>query len=569
MTKRISNDELIYQLNIENLKLTPQSMKLSINLLNNILLFIFKESTLRTHRTIKAIRKLMSIINTDETDDVEYTARVNLIKRSTAYAADDRIDSVNMLKDVLRNDSNFTELEERILTEMEKETITYNDSKKLLDLISDRLNYGYSIQITKVIGELLQKIDMNDYRSCKAIESKLIKVAKTIVAYYNQNTLSNEDIFFSLQTDYFDTATEYAYKKLSKSTIRLLTGMRYFNILTAPGVESGRLYIFCATPGGGKSQLLLNLAIQYRRYNTSVNQAFPDKVGAIVYISLENKFDESFERLYHIAGMQGNILDYSLPEVKKQLREKGKLRITPDNPLDLIMIRKRRNDQKVDDFRTLYFNMLDNGIEPVCLIIDYLKLIKPSRYGMDERVQLREITDDLKDLSEELNIPIITAQQINRFGTDIITTSSEANNYDLALKMRSSFIADSWNVFENADFLCMIIRERQQISNRLFMGFQAAKKRYQGSIETEEEEGLRNLSYFAQPYVDGNEIELEEDMSLPYALGVTSLKPSVEDIKDTIKSKGKKKGKRMENMEENEVAFSPQEYFSQFDFPVD
>ena len=188
---------------------------------------------------------------------------------------------------------------------------------------------------------------------------------------------------------------------------------------------------------------------------------------------------------------------------------------------------------------------------------------------MDERVQLREITDDLKDLSEELNIPIITAQQINRFGTDIITTSSEANNYDLALKMRSSFIADSWNVFENADFLCMIIRERQQISNRLFMGFQAAKKRYQGSIETEEEEGLRNLSYFAQPYVDGNEIELEEDMSLPYALGVTSLKPSVEDIKDTIKSKGKKKGKRMENMEENEVAFSPQEYFSQFDFPVD
>ena len=61
----------------------------------------------------------------------------------------------------------------------------------------------------------------------------------------------------------------------------------------------------------------------------------------------------------------------------------------------------------------------------------------------------------------------------------------------------------------------------------------------------------------------------KEDRSLPYALGVTSLKPSVEDIKDTIRAKERKKGKRMENMEKNEVAFSPQEYFSQFDFPVD
>lgn len=564
-----SNEKLIRDLHVENLHLMPQSMNLSITLLNNILLFIYKQSTLRTRRTLRGIKELITIIDTENLQDQpEYWGRIHLIKLSVHYATADHVESVGILKEAVMNDTSFTDLEKNIMLSLEGETITYDDSKKLLDLITDRLNYGYSLQTAKLMNELVRKIDQNDYRSCKSIEKNLLKIARTVVAYYNRNSLSNEDVVFSLQKENFETSTEYAYRSLTANKNKFITGMRYFNIMVSPGIESGRLYVFIAPPGGGKSQLLLSLALQIRKHNVNINQAFPDKIPACIYISLENKFDESFERLYHIAGLSGKISDYSLTEVRKQLRDGANLKLTKEQPMDIYMFRKRRGTLDIDELQSMYNKLLDDGVETVVMVIDYLGLMKSSKVGaINEQERLKDLTDNLKLLSEDLNIPIITAHQVNRIGGDVVGIAKENNNYDLASKLRNSHVAGAWSILENADLFAIVLRERHQISGRLYLGINLGKKRYYEKLEGDEA-GLEDIGFFAQPFEENNEIALIEDIDSPYALALTTLKPTVDDITDNIKGRrnNQKKGKEAK---EQETLKTPNDYLAEFGFPID
>lgn len=90
----------------------------------------------------------------------------------------------------------------------------------------------------------------------------------------------------------------------------------------------------------------------------------------------------------------------------------------------------------------------------------------------------------------------------------------------------------------------------------LFMTFKLLKRRYRSSDENED---LRRLDFFHQPYEPGNEIRLLDDIDLPKPLMLRSMSNqmlSLEDVK-----RGKKNAvEREEKSKSNKMLFQMMEY---------
>ena len=74
----------------------------------------------------------------------------------------------------------------------------------------------------------------------------------------------------------------------------------------------------------------------------------------------------------------------------------------------------------------------DNNREVIAVVVDYIKRIRSISPTIDERIRLANVSNELKDLSVNLKIPVITAQQINRAGNMALDNASETGKEDLA-----------------------------------------------------------------------------------------------------------------------------------------
>ena len=97
--------------------------------------------------------------------------------------------------------------------------------------------------------------------------------------------------------------------------------------------------------------------------------------------------------------------------------------------------------------------------------------------------------------------------------------------------------------------MCVVNPEVKSDTNELFLTFKMLKRRYRS---TEENEKLRRLDYFNQPFEPGNEIRLLDDIELDKPLALESLATQFEAVdttrgkanvveRDTVYDKSKKK----------------------------
>ena len=128
---------------------------------------------------------------------------------------------------------------------------------------------------------------------------------------------------------------------------------------------------------------------------------------------------------------------------------------------------------------------------------------------MSEKEELKNITNELKELSKFFDIPTITAQQLNRTGASVVDAALQAKKEDVTRLVGRDAIAGAWEIIENSDFVCIINPEVKVDTGELFLTFKMLKRRYRSS---EEDEKLRRLEYFNHPFEYGNEIKLIDDI---------------------------------------------------------
>lgn len=328
----------------------------------------------------------------------------------------------------------------------------------------------------------------------------------------------NEDITFSLNGDMLIEAITDTYNQLASPSNKLQFGTQALNLLTGGGVEAGRVYTVLGLPGEGKSSTLLDMAIQLKRYNRNYICKDPTKKPCVVLLVMENGVKESVERLFSMCVGQG-MLDYSLDDAIEVLKNQGNLRLSSDDPIDIIIKFKPNLSVDTSYMYTMVEDLEDEGYEAICVLQDYMKRIRPveGMFGGDLRLQLGAVVNEFKTFATIKNIPVITASQLNRTATSSIDEARIKNKADLVRLIGRANVGESNLILENSDWICLIAPEYDKEGNK-YLGIQRVKSRYY----------INNDLYTCYlPYV-GKTIKFVEDLYAPMPVHKITMREAVE-----------------------------------------
>ena len=182
---------------------------------------------------------------------------------------------------------------------------------------------------------------------------------------------------------------------------------------------------------GFKSGILLKTARDIKKYNKGVPTKKVGKRKAVLIITMENSVEETVERLFNMTVTTDDIRNFTPKQVIKMLRDDGEMTLKDDDDIDIIIKYYPNRSIDTSDLYTIIEEIEDDGKEVIALILDYIKRIRPAERGKDEKEELKNITNELKNLATELDIPVITAHQLNRTAASVVDAAMEANKEDL------------------------------------------------------------------------------------------------------------------------------------------
>ena len=513
--------------NLLKLKASKLQIRIDLTTLDMTIGFLYKESSLRTRKAINNIDKLFKSLDMTiykETEQ-ELLNRIWIIKNTLdarikeGLVNDDII--VQYCKDREDCDAYKRSLLDILIPKNKK--ITYEESKYLLKQVDDRLKFGYAITLKHAIDELMDLLDETDPRTYKAIEDDLQHIATSIINIKRRTNSIDSNQSFSLQEETLTAVVSDALTRLKNRSRIFLTGIQRLNTFLAPGYQGGKLYTYLACPGGGKSQILLKSALDIRKYNKDVECKNPDNRPAVLMITMENTIDETVERIFNMVGPNDDIRNYTPKQVERILKKEGGLELTDKDGIDIIIKYFPNRSIDTGDLYALIQDLDDEGVEVIALVLDYLKRIKPAERADTEKEELKNITNELRDLAIWFDIPVITAQQLNRSAASVIDAAIQANKADVTRLVGRDGIAGAWEIIENTDVLIIINREKKLNTGEVYLTFKLLKRRY-GSMD--DDELLRELTYFNHPYVKGSGIKLVDDLELDESVSLTSLASS-------------------------------------------
>lgn len=178
----------------------------------------------------------------------------------------------------------------------------------------------------------------------------------------------------------------------------LLTGMADFDRLIT-GMKSGQMIVLAGRPGMGKSAFANMIALGVAKGG-----------GRVAYFNLEMQAENVINRLIateatvSMSRLTGGTLDsYEWDEAKAASRLIEKLPLFVDSLTTLTLAGMRANLRRLKQ---------KEGLDLV--IIDYISLIRGSRYKDNKNNEVAEYSRDIKLLAMELEVPVVAISQMNR-----------------------------------------------------------------------------------------------------------------------------------------------------------
>ena len=172
------------------------------------------------------------------------------------------------------------------------------------------------------------------------------------------------------------------------------------------GLHKSDLLILAGRPSMGKTALATNIAFKASSLNDST------KINNVAFFSLEMSAEQLANR---ILAEQTNLSsdkirrgklskeDFaSLKKVSKDISDSGLyIDDTPAITIPLLRTRARRLKRK-----------LAHGI--ALIVVDYLQLMRGTKKFENRVLEISEITQGLKSIAKELNVPVLALSQLSR-----------------------------------------------------------------------------------------------------------------------------------------------------------
>lgn len=467
--------------------------------------------------------------------DVSMYARLELAKKilearieKGLYSFDAILSYCNIENDVennklINNISSFTNL-------------TESEIKYITRAVTDRLQYAFILLYKEIILNEFLKIDTGEFTSYKEVVAEVKEQCAQLLNDIRKADAATMKKSFSLKEGIFEELVTSAVSSITDPGTALVTGVQMLNDMLSPGYMPGRLYIWLGISGSFKSLMLLMSCYWIKKYN----KIETTKTPTVLYITTENSIDESIIRLFNMSTTCGDIRQYLPEEVAGMMRDSGGLTLD-DGDTDIVMQYYNNFEISTGDIYNIVDDLEDNNREVIAVVVDYIKRIRSISPTIDERIRLANVSNELKDLSVNLKIPVITAQQINRAGNMALDNASETGKEDLARFLGRGNIAQCWDIIENSDWCGILNIEVEKSSNIKYLTVKEIKKRYKS---------MTTITYFNQPFVDVDSIQMVEDVGWSTPAGKISLATNLNIVDNSMvnSTRGDKSAKPREDV---------------------
>ena len=221
------------------------------------------------------------------------------------------------------------------------------------------------------------------------------------------------------------------------------------------GLHRSDLVIIAGRPSMGKTALATNIA-----YYAAKNMQENNEKGSVAFFSLEMSSEQLSTR---ILSEQARISSSEIRRGKASEETLNRYIETSRNLYDLPLY--------IDETPAIAISTLSNRARRIkrlfglkLIVVDYIQLMRTNTNRMDGRVQeISEITQGLKALAKELNVPVVALSQLSR----------AVEQRDDKIPQLSD-LRESGSIEQDADVVVFVYREQYYLEK---------KEPKQGSIE--------------------------------------------------------------------------------------
>ncbi len=295
-----------------------------------------------------------------------------------------------------------------------------------------------------IIDAVTEDIDLSTQDRMSKAEQMLFNLATQGVV---------ESDLVALKKPLDDTIQKIALaKSMGTHTSGLNTGYNDMDLITG-GLQNSDLIIVAGRPAMGKTAFIMNLAFNIAKTFQIHDVKTSYKIGntgaqiarSVGVFSLEMSTEQIAARILSIcSNINSNKIltaNISADEMAKLSRESAHIETIPlfiddSAALTISAIRTRARRMK---------RKHNIGL----LVVDYLQLVRPSTTYLNNRVyEIAEISQGLKAIAKELDIPVIAASQLSR--------APEAREDK---RPQLSDLRESGNIEQDADLVLFLFRE--------------------------------------------------------------------------------------------------------------
>lgn len=273
----------------------------------------------------------------------------------------------------------------------------------LVEMVPTAANVGIYAQIIKEnstkrrliqAGNQITELGYGDANEVKEVLDK----AETAIFSISQGHMTRG--FVALRetlTESFDRIDEL--QKTGQGMRGVASGFADLDTMLS-GMQKTNLIILAARPGQGKTAMVLNIA-----QNTAVKQKMP--VGIF---SLEMSKEELVDRLLIAQSdvdawklKTGRLSEEDFSSLSQAMGELAEANIFIDDTPGLSLTEMRSKARRLQ---------LEHNVS--LIIIDYLQLVDPGRRYESRVQEVSMVSQALKNLARELNVPVLAASQLSR-----------------------------------------------------------------------------------------------------------------------------------------------------------
>jgi len=327
----------------------------------------------------------------------------------------------------------------------------------------------YLVKITKFSTSTKQAIDYAKIVHEMHVRRQLVKISESVLdsASNSDIDISGEDLIEDAEKSLFELAERghfsrsiLKFENALKQTIEMAkkayqndegivgvpTGLRELDDKLG-GLHNQDLVIIAGRPSMGKTSLATNIA-----FNAAKNIQKNSSKSSVAFFSLEMSSEQLSTR---ILSEQARIKSNDIRRGKISEKEMEQFIETSKNIIELPLY--------IDETPAITISALSNRARRVkrlfgldLVVIDYIQLMRAVSKKNDGRVQeISEITQGLKALAKELNVPVLALSQLSR-----------AVEQRDDKKPQLSDLRESGSIEQDADVVMFVYREEYYLERK-------------------------------------------------------------------------------------------------------